>query len=305
MKAGTLMRSLLGGIFGLALVVSLFISVGMSLKEFTELLSHVKLWPFAGIVGCSFIYVVLGATKWHLIAGVKPPRWFFYTYYTAQAMLIGQFLPPPVAIAVNRAAVMKFKQNATLKKGFLNALYDMGFDFLIALVLVPASLLQLFYHFGFDVWLTLGTMLLIATTLVVMQAPKILPRRWLAKFDISENKEHGLLSQRIIGWLMLLSTARLFVVMIRQALGAVAFSIAVPSAVVAYVVPPATMSALLVLTPANLGTAEWSWTYLLALWGVPVAAGAFYGVSFRVLAFVAQVIVSGLYWLLYEASNRH
>jgi uncharacterized membrane protein YbhN (UPF0104 family) len=304
MKAGMPLRSLLGGIFGLALVIGLFISVGLTPKEFIELLLRIKLWPFAGIVVCSFIYVILGAIKWHLIAGVKPPRRFFYTYYPAQAMLIGQFLPPPVAIAVNRAAVMKFKQNATLKKGFLNALYDMGFDFLIALVLVPASLLQLLYHFGFNVWLALGAVLLIATTFGLMQASKILPKSWRAKLEISENKKHELWAPRITGLLMLLSAARLVIVIVRQGLGAVALAVAIPFTVVAYVVPAATMSSLIVLTPANLGIAEWSWTYLLTLWGVPAAIGAFYGVSFRILVFIAQVIVSGLCWLLYEAGNR-
>jgi hypothetical protein len=252
---------------------------------------------------CTFLYVFLGGVKWHLIAKIKPPRAFFYMHYTAQAMLIGQFLPPPVAIAVNRATVMKFKQAVALKKGVLNALYDMGFDFLVAALLIPASLLQWMYRFDFGIWLMIGTLILCGGTFCLMRAPKILPARWAARLGL-EDAGHHLLSQRLIGLMMMLSAARLALVIVRLTFGAAAFGLAVPFAVVAYVVPQATMSALLVLTPANLGIAEWSSTYLFALWGIPVALGAFYGVSFRILMLLAQLIVSAVCWLLYKFGNR-
>ena len=302
MRAGTILRSALAGALGLALIIGLFLFIGMPFKQFAALIVRIKFLPFAGIVVCSFLYVILGAAKWHLIAGVKPPRALFYTHYTAQAMLIGQFLPPPVAIAANRATVMKFKQGVALKKGILNALYDMGFDFMVAALLIPASLLQWAYRFNFGIWLLLGIFLLCSGAFLLAHAPKILPASWRVKLGI-EDTQHHLLSQRLIGLMMLLSAARLGLVILRLALGAATFAISVPFETVAYVVPPATMSALLVLTPANLGIAEWSSTYLFALWGIPAVIGAFYGVSFRILVFFSQLIVSAICWLLYRFGN--
>src|SRR5271156_5823143 len=98
MKPASLWQSLAGGGIGLGLIAGLFFLTGISLASFGTLVAHLDWLAFAGILVCSFLYVILGAAKWHLIAGVPAPRAFFYTHYTAQAMLIGQFLPPPVAI---------------------------------------------------------------------------------------------------------------------------------------------------------------------------------------------------------------
>jgi hypothetical protein len=303
MKAGTVLRSALAGIFGLTLLVGLFFLTGMSLKEFIALMVRARFWPFLGVIVCTLFYNVLGAVKWHLIAGVKAPRRFFYTYYTAQAVLIGQFLPLPVAIAGNRAAVMKFKQNTTLKKGFFNALYDMGFDFLISLFLIPVSFLQWTYHFGFGIWLTFSLIILVSANFFLMPAVKILPASWLTKLELSDGKRSDLLSPRILSSMMLLSALRFGLVVVRKFFGAGTFSIAIPLATIAYAVPPSTMSGLVMLTPANLGIAEWTWTYLLTLWSIPLATGAFFSVSFRILLFAAQLIVTGMCWFLYKISR--
>jgi len=143
-----------------------------------------------------------------------------------------------------------------------------------------------------------------AASISLMFAPKLLPARWLTKVGLTEQRKQGLLSPRIIGLMMFLSTTRFAITIVRLMLGAVALGITVPLAAVAYATPPSTMSALLALTPANLGIAEWSWAYLLTLWGVPAAVGALYGISFRILIFAAQVIVSGVCHGLYESGKR-
>jgi uncharacterized membrane protein YbhN (UPF0104 family) len=199
---------------------------------------------------------------------------------------------------------MKLRQNSTIKKGLLNAVYDMGFDFFVAAALIPASLLQLFYGFGFTSWLALGVLTALVTGVCLMYAPQLLPARWLTRAGLAEERRQGLLSSRIVGLMMLLSAARFAITVVRLMLGAAAIGVAVPLTAVAYATPPTTMSALLALTPANLGIAEWSWTYLLTLWGVPAAVGALYGVSFRILVFVAQVIVGGVCWALYETGKQ-
>jgi len=295
--------SFAAGLLGLGLFAALFFITGISPASFAHLIAHVY-WPaFAGITLCSFLYVLLGAAKWHFISGTPAPRPFFYTHYTAQAMLIGQFLPPPVAIAVSRAAVMRLKQNTALKKGFLNALYDLGFDFTVAAILIPASLLQGLYSFHFYIWLALGIGIICGASFILAQTPRLLPAKWLTKWGLMDERRQGLLAPRLIALMMFLSSARFALVILRLMLGAIAIGVAVPLGIVAYAAPPATMSSLLMLTPANLGIAEWSWTYLLTLWHVPASVGAFYGVSFRILVFMAQLIVSGFCYSLYRINR--
>ena len=127
----------------------------------------------------------------------------------------------------------------------------------------------------------------------------MLPKRWLA-----EERKRGLLAPKLITQMMLLSTARFVIVIERLILGAMAIGIIIPHAVVAYATPITTMSALLALTPGNLGIAEWSWTYLLTLWGISPAVGTLYGVSFRILVFAAQLVVSATIGVLFENGNR-
>jgi hypothetical protein len=303
MKKALIWRSFGAGFLGIGLVTGLFYMTHVSIASLADMFARLNWVAFAGVVLCSFLYVGLGALKWHFISGVPSPRPFFYTHYTAQAMLIGQFLPPPVAIAVNRAGVMKLKQNVALGKGFLNAFYDMGFDFLIAALLVPVSFLQLAYGFSFGVWLLASVAMIAGGGFLFMHAPKLLPSAWRMKVQPAGNPKHGWLSSRVLSLMMFLSALRFAFVILRLALGAVALGIAVPFSTVAYAAPPSTMSSLLMLTPANLGIAEWGWTYLLALWHVPMTIGTLYGVSFRILVFMAQMIVSGACYILYRTGR--
>ncbi len=192
----------------------------------------------------------------------------------------------------------------TLKKGLLNALYDMGFDFGIACLMLPVSLLQWYYHFDWTVWLALCAALIVIAGFILREAPHIVPEAWLEKLGLHEERKAGMLSRRLIGLMMVLSTARFVLVIVRLICGAWALGIAIPAVTVAYATPVVTMSALLMFTPANLGIAEWSWAYVLTLWGVPMATGVLYGVSYRILIFAAQFIIGGLCWLLYAAAGK-
>jgi hypothetical protein len=304
MKPSAIGWSLAAALFGLALIAALFYLTGVTLDSLAGLMDRLNMAGFAGIVICTWLYVVLGAIKWRLITGKPEPCKFFYSHFTAQALLIGQFLPPPVAIATSRAAVMKFKQKTPLKHGFFNAVYDMGFDFLIALLFVPVSFLQYFYGFHFIVWFLLGLVIIMAAGFFAVYIAGLIPPRWLTKIGFENSRKHNLLAPRLIIGLIGLSAARFVLVIIRLALGAAAIGITVPLAAIAYAAPPATMSSLLFLTPANLGIAEWNWAWLLTLWGVPLAIGTLYGTGFRILVFFAQLIVSGFFWLLYFAETR-
>ncbi len=117
MKAGKILRSVLAGAIGLGLIGALLHFSGVTVQSLADIVARLN-WPaFIGMLVCTFAFVFLGGVKWHLISATPPPRPFFYTNYTAQAMMLSQFLPAPIAIAVSRAAVMKFKQKVTLKKG--------------------------------------------------------------------------------------------------------------------------------------------------------------------------------------------
>lgn len=286
MSSARILQSLLAALLGLGLIIGLAVLTGISFSALRTVLAQTKWLAFIGILACSLLYVILGAIKWRVLADKPPPQPFFYMHYTAQAMLLGQFLPQPIATVVTRAAVMRWKQAAPLKAGFLNAVYDLGFDFLVAAILAPVSLCQWIYGFGLGLWFTAGCAVLLMTGGLLAWLHKIVPLPWF--------------SSRGPGLLFLLSAARFALVIMRLELGVMAVSLAIPYGVVAYATPLATLPSLLPLTPASLGIAEWSWAYLLTLWHIPAEAGALYALSFRILVFVAQVLVSGFCLLLYR-----
>lgn len=298
-------RTILALILGIGLIVALF---NLHSLDLTSLKTLKPSWPYiAAMFICSIIYVMLGGWKWQLISkqwhGEAPGIGFHFSQ-SAQTMLLSQFLPLPVATALQRAAVLRIKHNIPVTRGIVHAVYDLGFEFMIALLLVPATLLQLYTSFSFTSWLASGIFALVACIFMAWKSRNIL--LWLAKMlsrkKASEKigewlyawKKHGLLAPRFIILMILISTARFAVLTLRLCVGATAMGLIIPWDAITYTTPLATIPALIPITPANLGVAEWSWAYLLSLWEVPVAAGVLYATGFRILTLAVQAVIAAI-----------
>lgn len=288
---------------GLALIIILFSFQSLNLSSFSALdLS----WPYIiAMVACSMLYVLLGAWKWQLISkqwyGTAPGLGFHFSQ-SAQTMLLAQFLPLSIATAAQRAAILKLKQQIPISCGIVHAIYDLGFELLVAILLVLPTLLQLKYGFDFTVWLASGLIITAlcailawkSDALIMLLAKLFLKSRFTEKFGeyIEGYKTHGLLAPHFMITILAISSTRFAVLILRLCVGATALGLLVPWDAIAYTTPLATLPGLLPLTPANIGISEWSWAYLLSLWGLPVATGALYAASFRVLTMAAQTFVA-------------
>ena len=301
-------RAGLALIAGIGLIIILFSLQSLNLESFSTLTLS---WPYiTAMVASSIIYVLLGAWKWQLISkqwhGSAPGIGFHFSQ-SAQTMLLAQFLPLSIATAVQRAAVLKLKHQIPVIRGIAHAAYDLGFEMLIAILLVPATLLQLRYDLSFTSWLYIGIIIIALCAVIAWKSGSLLS--WLSNI-LSHTKPtskpgeylrgwrtHGLLAPRFIIIMLTISTARFAVLILRLCIGATALGLLIPWTAITYTTPLATLPSLIPLTPANLGISEWSWAYLLSLWEIPVATGALYAAAFRILTLATQALIAAIAYL--------
>lgn len=291
-------------LLGLALIVALFYGQSLNLKTLAALRID---WPFAiGMIACSYLYIALGAWKWQAISRQwygEAPSFTFHLNQMAQVMLWGQFLPLPVATAIQRAAVMRIEQSKPVAQGLAHAAYDLGFDFVIVFALAPLTLLQLHFDFSWLCWTALGVggfaflwlLLFFSEPLLRLLAKCVGPQ---TRATLEAWQHHGLMQPHFMTFMLSIGTARFAVSILRLCLGAAALGLELPWDAIAYTTPLATLPSLIPITPANLGVAEWSWAYLLSLWQVPVALGALFATGFRLLTLAVQFFIAltiGLY----------
>lgn len=107
----------------------------------------------------SLLYACLGGWKWQLITrqwqGTAPSLNYHFAQ-TSYAMLIAQFLPFPIATALQRSAAMKLRQKTPVFQGMAHAIFDVGFDLWVILLFLPISIATAKFHFSFPLWLAGG-----------------------------------------------------------------------------------------------------------------------------------------------------
>jgi Lysylphosphatidylglycerol synthase TM region len=266
---------------------------------------------FLFIVILTMMHVGLGGLKWQLISH----QWFgpadlkAYSYYAQQsghAALLGQFLPQSLATLWLRALDMKKHEQKTYWQGGGHGLYDLGFDFLAAMIFVPASLFYLF-KIGdaiTSIVLTGAVFMMAAGLFIAVRYIKIdnMPTFSFLKNIIDmirEWQERGLFNPIFVFKMLLLSCLRFILLTARLIAGAAFLHLTIPSAMIAAATPLATLPMILPITPANIGTAEWAWVGVLALWHIPIAIAGFYALGFRLLAIGAQIIAA-LCWMIFR-----
>lgn len=268
-----LWQSLIGLTLGVALCYSLAGHVQLNAAALTGLLNHIDPLAVCGALLLSVVMLETGARKWawldrHFDGHAVKPHHYYLRHYLWQNWL-AQILPGTVALILGRALVTHVGAEKNWKRGLRSGLIDQLSELFILLAFVPATVWQLFAHGSWAVWLLLGLGCLLFSG-------------WVG---------HKLLPRYVLPVVLFWSFLRIGAITLRLIMGVQVFALAIPAAVVAYATPVATLTALLPLTPGNLGLAEWGWTYTLQLWEVPVATGALYVFSFRILVFALQSLL--------------
>jgi hypothetical protein len=268
-----LWQSLIGLTLGLALCASLAGHVQLNADALTGLLAKVDPFAACGALLLSVVMLETGARKWswldrHFDGHAPKPHRYYLRHYLWQNWL-AQILPGTVALILGRALVTHVAEEKNWKRGLRSGLIDQLSELFILLAFIPATLWQLWAQGSWESWLAFGMASLLAAG-------------WLG---------HRLVPRYVLPVVLFWSFLRIGAITLRLILGAQVFALAIPAAVVAYATPVATLTALLPLTPGNLGLAEWGWTYTLQLWDVPAVTGALYVLSFRILVFALQSLL--------------
>lgn len=266
-------QSLVGMALGLALCTSLAGHVQLERAALHRLLDNLDLLALLGALLLSVVMLETGARKWayldtHFDGHAPKPHRYYLRHYLWQNWL-AQILPGTVALILGRALVTHVGAEKNWKRGLRSGLIDQLSELFILLAFVPATLGQLWTQGSWPLWLAIGMGCLLVSG-------------WLG---------HKIAPRYVLPMVLFWSFLRIAAITVRLIMGVKVFALAIPAAAVAYATPVATLTALLPLTPGNLGLAEWGWTYTLHLWGVPVAVGALYVLSFRILVFALQSLL--------------
>lgn len=268
-----LWQSLIGLTLGLVLCYSLAGHVQLNAAALTGLLDHIDPLAVCGALLLSMVMLETGARKWawldrHFDGHAAKPHHYYLRHYLWQNWL-AQILPGTVALILGRALVTHVGTEKNWKRGLRSGLIDQLSELFILLAFIPATLWQLWTQGSWATWLALGMACLLVSG-------------WLGR---------RLAPRYVLPVVLFWSFLRIAAITLRLMIGVKVFALAIPVVVVAYATPVATLTALLPLTPGNLGLAEWGWTYTLHLWDVPVAVGALYVLSFRILVFALQSLL--------------
>ncbi|HAX91315.1 MAG TPA: hypothetical protein DCY07_03790 [Rhodospirillaceae bacterium] len=168
--------------------------------------------------------------------------------------------------------------DVTARSGLWNGVLDQGLEFILLASLLGGSFMVFLNGGGWLALIGYG----VAGVAAVFGAAWV-GQRWLPAALRA-------VLWPVLGW----SLARVLLTTLRLVIGVWAFSLSLSALSVVAATPVVGMLAVIPLTPANLGIAEWGWQGVLAFAGENSVQAALYPVGFRVLVLLAQTLLLGV-----------
>ncbi|MCC0175631.1 flippase-like domain-containing protein [Waterburya agarophytonicola K14] len=274
---------------------------------------------YAGLaITALIVHTFLTAYKWGLVTQKLTPdsqqasqqSLKFYLFYTTLGSLTMQFMPQYVGMVMVQNLALRIHKISSFSKGFLSVIYDQFFNFLIPLLLFPASIL---YALGY-ISLSLAIWIWIATIIAVhfminkwhrsLISFLIAALTWVKQLKSGKTKDaqpamatdkNSILGKNFTLYLYWISVVRYLVWIIRGVLIAIAGGFKIKLWAVTFVTPIVQLAMLFSFTPANLGLMEFSWIGLLRLFDVSDAIAVQFSLMQRFLYIVAVVIVLAVF----------
>ena len=270
---------------------------------------------YAGLaITALIVHTFLTAYKWGLVTqkltpdNQQPTK--FYLFYTTLGSLTMQFMPQYVGMVMVQNLALRVHKVSSLSRGFLSVVYDQFFNFLIPLLLFPASILYVFGYVSLSIALFIWIATIIGTHFIIDRWHRRLIS-WLIKtltrlkqLKSGKNKAErteiatgndSVLGKQFTLYLYWISVVRYLVWIIRGVLIAIAGGFKIKLWAVAFISPIVQLAMLLSFTPANLGLMEFSWIGLLGLFDVPDASAVKFALMQRFLYVVAVVIMLAVF----------
>ena len=270
---------------------------------------------YAGLaISALIVHTFLTAYKWGLVTqkltpdNQQPTK--FYLFYTTLGSLTMQFMPQYVGMVMVQNLALRVHKISSFSRGLLSVVYDQFFNFLIPLLLFPASILYVFGYVSLSVALFIWIATIIGTHFIIDRWHRrliswlIKTLTWLKQLKAGKNKaerteiavgNNSVLGKQFTLYLYWISVVRYLVWIIRGVLIAIAGGFKMKLWAVAFISPIVQLAMLLSFTPANLGLMEFSWIGLLGLFDVPDASAVKFALMQRFLYVVAVVIMLAVF----------
>ena len=270
---------------------------------------------YAGLaISALIVHTFLTAYKWGLVTQKLTPDnqqpIKFYLFYTTLGSLTMQFMPQYVGMVMVQNLALRVHKISSFSRGFLSVIYDQFFNFLIPLLLFPASILYVFGYVSLSVALFIWIATIIGTHFIIDRWHRrliswlIKTLTWLKQLKSGKNKvekteiatnNDSILGKQFTLSLYWISVVRYLVWIIRGVFIAIAGGFKMKLWAVAFISPIVQLAMLLSFTPANLGLMEFSWIGLLGLFDVPDASAVKFALMQRFLYVVAVVIMLAVF----------
>lgn len=270
---------------------------------------------YAGLaISTLILHTLLTSYKWGLVTQKLTPdnqqSTKFYLFYTTLGSLTMQFMPQYIGMVMVQNLALRVHKISSVSKGFLSVIYDQFFNFLIPLLLFPASILYVFGYISLSVAIFMWIATIIGTHFIINKwhrrliAGLIQALTWVkglksrksqvAPTNIATSSD-SILGKQFTIYLYWISVVRYVVWIVRGVLIAIAGGFKMKLWAVAFVSPIVQLAMLLSFTPANLGLMEFSWIGLLGLFDVPDASSVKFALMQRFLYIVAVVIILAVF----------
>lgn len=237
--------------------------------------------------------LVTGADKWRRWQALQHPgepqeKHLTYLRHFSWQIWAGQFLPMPLAIVAGRSLKSAQSKNLSWRAGALNGVWDLAFELLGMICLIPWALTLFLKLDGASSW-ALATGGFVFVLLLWGLGFSTWGPRWM---------------KPAMPMLMSYSMLRVMLLIVRQLTMTMAIGLPISLSHVAAGMPILTLLALLPLTPGNLGVLEWGWVGLLAVVGEQPEMVALYALLSRMLLILMLALWLGILFMLKKITGR-
>ncbi len=291
-----------GIVLAVLLVALLFWQFDLSLSDLGHSLASVPVWAFGAVFGLTLINQVIGVIRWQrvtvsLFPDAARPAFLPALTATSWGSFLGQVLP--VQLAMTAARWVLIKRSGAVGSTLFEQLMDLvvlsaasAAAVLVLMLGAPAfvGVLTLLVLIGCAV-LGLPLALMLVAGLIAnatRPTPPISAQGQKVSAVLIAMAE---LPRGLIHWLLAWSTARLAVLALRMVIMVAVLIPAMDLGLVALGYPIVGLAIGIPITPAGLGTADWTWTALLVLAGTGAAAAALAALVARCLNFLALLMI--------------
>jgi uncharacterized membrane protein YbhN (UPF0104 family) len=232
---------------------------------------------------------------------------------TAVGVGLGQFLPIQVSMSIART-LGTLVYGRALRRGTVATLFEQAFDFLVAVLMMVASVCTRLMHGGGALWLAFalsGALLGVSSVGSLMKLVNRLTARptanrtYLARWrrTVFEFQQSGLFQADLARKLMVISVARFVVLVLMTGQVSSGIHIAIPLWRLAAAVPFGLLAAVVGITPGGLGVSEAAYATVLNLSGLPLALSTQWAIANRLLSCAAAFVVAGFGAMILVASK--